>query len=131
MAAERHTADVGAPESQIRVVDPESCDLLLMFSNQSYLDDPVVLTVVIDGVDVLSQPFEVRNQHNFVRFPLRLGPGTRQLMVSSDTGVVLEEQFTLPGTGERQHAGIAYYNYADEDGRLIDWNIRSTPIGIR
>jgi hypothetical protein len=131
MAAEMHTDDVGASEGQIRVVDLESCDLLLMVSNQSYLDDPVVLTVVIDGVDVVSQPFEVRNQHHFVRFPLRLGPGPHQLKVSSDTGVVLEEQFTLPATGERQHAGIGYYNYADEDGKLIDWNIPSMPIGIK
>jgi hypothetical protein len=49
MDAEMHTADVGASEEP-------SCDLLLMVSNQSYLDDPVVLTVAIDGVDVLSQP---------------------------------------------------------------------------
>ena len=132
MAADMHTADVGdASEGDVRVVDPESCDLLLTVSNQSYLDDPVVLTVVIDGVDVLSQPFEVRNQHHFVRFPLRLGSGTHELKVSSDTGVVLDERFTLPATGERQHAGIAYYNYADEDGKLIDWNIQSMPVGIR
>jgi len=102
-----------------------------MVSNQSYLDDPVVLTVVIDGQEVLSQPFEVRNQHHFVRFPLRVGPGGHQLRASSDTGVVLDEEFMLPATGERQHAGISYYNYADADGRLIDWNIQSMPMGIR
>jgi hypothetical protein len=124
MDAEMHTADVGASEEP-------SCDLLLMVSNQSYLDDPVVLTVAIDGVDVLSQPFEVRSQHHFVRFPLRLGPGTHQLRVASDTGVVRQEQFTLPETGERQYATVAYYNYADEDGKLIDWNIESRPIGIK
>jgi hypothetical protein len=132
MAADMHTAGVGdASEGEVRVVDPESCDLLLTVSNESYLDDPVVLTVAIDGVDVLSQPFEVRDQHHFVRFPLRLGSGTHELKVSSDTEVVLEERFTLPATGERQYAGIAYYNYADEDGKLIDWNIQSIPIGIR
>lgn len=112
-------------------MDLESCDLLLMVNNASYLDDPVVLTVVIDGADLLSRPFEVRNQHHYVRFPLRLGPGTHQLKVSSNTGVVLEEQFTLPATGERQHASIGYYHYADEDGKLIDWNIQSMPMGIR
>lgn len=112
-------------------MDSESCDLLLMVSNQSHLDDPVVLTVGIDGVEVLSQPFEVRDQHHFVRFPLRLGPGTHQLRASSDTGVVLEEEFHLPASGERQYAGISYYNYADEDGKLIDWSIQSVPMGIR
>ncbi len=126
-----NTADVGALEGRVDVVDAESCNLMLMVSNQSYLDDPVVLTVDIDGVNVLSQPFEVRNQHHDVRFPLRLGTGTHQLRVSSDTGVVLEEKFTLPTTGGRQHASIDYYNYADEDGRLIDWNIQPMPMGIR
>lgn len=125
------TADVGASEGRISFVDPASCDLLLMVSNQSHLDDPVVLTVEIDGADVLSQPFEVRSQHHFVRFPLRLGSGAHQLKVSSDTGVVRQEQFTLPTSGDKQYAAIAYYNYADEDGKLIDWNIRSMPIGIK
>jgi len=64
----RHPADL---DDACRVPDAR----VPMVSNQSYLDDPVVLTVVIDGVDVLSQPFEVRNQHHFVRFPLRLGSG--------------------------------------------------------
>jgi hypothetical protein len=126
-----HTADVSASEGQVRLAELGSCDLLLMVSNQSRLDDPVVLTVAIDGVELLSRPFEVRNQHHFVRFPLHLGPGVHRLKASSNTGVVLEERFTLPATGERQHAGLNYYNYADEDGKLIDWNIQSTPIGIR
>lgn len=73
----------------------------------------------------------VRNQHHVVRFPLLLGPGRHQVKVSSDTEALIEEEFTLPATGERQHAGIAYYNYADEDGRLIDWCIQSTPMGIK
>jgi hypothetical protein len=126
-----HTADVGAFDGQVGLVDPEACDLMLMVSNQSYLDDPVVLTIVIDGVEVVSQPFEVRNQHHFVRFPLGLGPGTHRLEVSSDSGVVREEQFALPADGARQYAAISYYNYADEDGKLINWHIQSMPIGIR
>lgn len=72
----------------------------------------------------------MRNQHHFVRFPLHLGPGTHRLRVSSSTGVVLEEEFLLPANGARQHAAISYYNYADEDGKLIDWSIQSTPMGI-
>ena len=76
--------DVSGAETEI--VEPDACDLLLMVSNQSYLDDPVTLTVVIDGFRVLSQPFEVRNQHHFVRFPLRLAPGTHELTAVSNTG---------------------------------------------
>ena len=107
-----------------------SVDLLLRVSNQSYLDDPVALTVAIDGREVLSQSFDVRNQHHFVQFPLSLGPGRHQLRASSGTGVLLSEEFTLPETGERRHAGISYYNHADEDGAFIDWSIQSTPMGI-
>jgi hypothetical protein len=125
-----HTAYVEAPEGDVGVENSGPCDLLLRVSNESYLDDPVGLTVVIDGTEVLSQPFEVRNQHHFVQFPLLLGPGTHELRVVSSTGVVLTEEFLLPVTGERQHADISYYNYADEDGKLIDWSIRSTPMGV-
>lgn len=126
-----HTADVDVSTNQIKIVDREACDLLLTISNQSYLDDPVVLTVVIDGVEVLSRPFEVRNQHNFVPFPLCVGPGAHKVWVSTDTDVALEEEFVLPPTGERQYASIEYFNYADEDGKLIDWFIQSIPMGTK
>jgi hypothetical protein len=121
---------MGASERRVEVVDADSCDLLLMVSNQSYLDDPVVLTIAIDGIDVLSEPFEVRNQHHVVEFPLRLGAGEHLLKISSDTGVDREEHFTLPESRERRYAAIAYYNYADEDAELIDWHIQSAPMGI-
>lgn len=62
------TAHVGASVGQVELVDPEACDLMLTVSNQSYLDDPVVLTIVIDGVEVVSQPFEDRNQHHLSAF---------------------------------------------------------------
>jgi hypothetical protein len=122
---------VSGPEKDARISDPDSADLLLVVSNQSPLDDPVVLTIEIDDVEVLSQPFEVRNQHHYVYFPLRLGPGVHRLRATSGTGVSINESFTLPDDGARQYAGIDYYNYADEDGRLIDWGIQSTPMGVR
>lgn len=113
-----------------RITDRDSADLLLRVSNQSYLDDPVVLTVEIDDVEVLSQPFQVRNQHHYSYFPLRLGPGTHQLKATSDTGMTVDGSFTIPADGARQYAGIDYYNYADEDGMLIDWYLDSTPMGV-
>lgn len=101
-----------------------------MMSNQSYLDDPVILRVEIGGVEVVAQPFEVRNQHHNVYFQLHLGPGTHQLRITSDTGVVIDESFTLPKNGARRYGSICYYNYADEDGMLIDWYFSSVPIGV-
>jgi hypothetical protein len=122
---------VSAQDPDVRITDRDSADLLLMVSNQSFLDDPVVLTIEIDGLEVLSRPFEVRNQHHYVHFPLRLGSGSHQLRATSDTGVSINESFTLPEDGARQYAGISYYNYADEDGMLIDWVIQSTPMGVK
>lgn len=116
---------------RIGAVDRNSADFLLLVSNQSFLDDPVVLTVQIDGVEVVSQPFEVRNQHHYLSFPLRLGPGAHQLRVTSDTGLSLEETFSLPADGARRYGSVSYDNYADEDGMLIDWYFSSIPIGIR
>ena len=115
----------------VNITDRDSCDLLLSVSNQSYLDDPVVLAVVVDGVEILSQPFEVLTQHHFVEFPLILAPGTHKLTASSDTGVSLERRFTIPADRSRRYANISYYNYADEDGKLIAWHIQSRPMGIK
>lgn len=95
---------------------------------QSYLDDPVVITVEIDGVQVISEAFEVRNQHHFVRFPLRLGLGPHVVHVTTDTGIMIDEGFSLQ-EGPRSYASVSYYNYADEDGKLIDWHIRFEPMG--
>jgi hypothetical protein len=122
---------MGAQGPDARITDRDAADLLLMVSNQSYLDDPVVLTVEIDGLEVVSTQFEVRNQHHYVYFPLRLGPGSHELRATSDTGVSINESFTLPADGARRYAGISYFNYADEDGMLIDWVIRPTPMGVK
>jgi hypothetical protein len=34
------------------------------------MDDPVVLTVSIDGTEVVAQPIEVKGQHNWILFPI-------------------------------------------------------------
>ena len=114
----------------IGIVDLEQADLHLWVANQSPLDDPVLLTVEIDGTEIVSQPFEVRSQHHRLLFPLRIAPGGHRLRVTSDTGVTLRHEFTMPGT-ERQFAVIEYWNYADEDGRRITWQLSSRPTGLR
>lgn len=115
---------------RLSVVDGQSCNLLLSVSNQSYLDDPVVITIEIDGVQVVSESFEVRNQHHSVRFPLQLGLGPHVVHVTTDMGVTIDERFALQ-EGPRSHASVSYYNYADEDGKPIDWHIQFTPMGTR
>ena len=116
--------------SSITIVEPEHADLHLWVSNQSYLDDPVVLTIDIDGQLVTSQPFEVKHQHHWVLFPLEIPAGSHIVHVVSDTGVTRTQPFTLPA-GLRRYAVIDYWNDADEDGRQITWDLSTQPIGFR
>ena len=51
------------PTAEIAVVEEDEAALLLWVSNQSFEDDPVQVTIAIDGVEVISQQFEVEGQH--------------------------------------------------------------------
>lgn len=117
-------------QPRIRVVASDDAALHLWVSNQGPEDDPVVLTVTIDGIEVVAQPFEVRNQHTFVLFPLDIQPGPHEVKVISGTGVVFKRRFTMAEAG-RQYAGISYWNYPEDGGRKITWHMQSDPIGIR
>ncbi|GAB3944076.1 hypothetical protein [Micromonospora vulcania] len=113
----------------IRLVEEHLAELHLWVSNQSFTDDPVVLTISIDGVQVVAQPFEVQGQHNWILFPVRVPPGPHVVNVLSDLGVGLQEHFTMPETG-RRYAVIDYWNHAGEGARRINWHIQSTMIAF-
>jgi len=113
----------------IRLVEAEQADLHLEISNQSFRDDPVGLTVEIDGSQVLTGSFEVRNQHHRVRFPVRIPPGAHTLSVVSDTGASLRQPFRMPEIG-RRYAAIEYWNAA-EDERHITWYLSARPLGMK
>lgn len=98
-------------------------------SNQSFKDDPVVLTVSIDGTVVVAQPFELKGQHNWILFPIKAPPGLHVLHMVSETGVEMEKRFTLPETG-RRYAVIDYWNSPEAGDRHISWLIQATPIGF-
>jgi hypothetical protein len=122
----------GSPDSpisspSIRLVEEHQADLHLWVSNQAFKDDPVVLTVSIDGTVVVAQPFEVKGQHTWILFPIEVPPGLHVLHVVSGTGVEIEKRFTLPKTG-RRYAVIDYWNSPEAGGRHLSWLIQSTPI---
>lgn len=123
------SASPSSAASAIRIVDEDVADLHLWVSNQSFEDDPVVLTVSIDGTQVVAQAFEVESQHNWILFPIELPPGRHVVTVVSETGAELRRYFTSPGTG-RQYASIDYWNDAGGRGRYVSWLIQSTPIGF-
>ncbi|MEV1319160.1 hypothetical protein AB0J14_24130 [Micromonospora arborensis] len=119
----------GAAAPAVRLVEEHLADLHLWVSNQSFRDDPVVLTVSIDGTEIVDRHFAVEGQHNFVLFPVRVPPGDHVVRVVSGTGVDFQERFTMPEAG-RRYAAIGYVNAVDDRGRTIDWIFRSTPIAF-
>ncbi|MFG1870767.1 hypothetical protein [Micromonospora arborensis] len=119
----------GPAAPAVRLVEEHLADLHLWVSNQSFRDDPVVLTVSIDGTAIVDRHFAVEGQHNFVLFPVRVPPGSHVVRVVAGTGVDFEERFTMPEAG-RRYAAIGYVNAVDDGGRAIDWIFRSTPIAF-
>ena len=113
----------------VEVVAEDDADLHLWVSNQSFVDDPVTITVAIDGVTVVDQEFDVEGQHNWQLFPVALGPGPHTIRVGSDTGTTLERAFRTPRDG-RRHAVVDYWNYEDEHGRHFSWQIQRQPVAF-
>ena len=111
----------------IRVVAKrQQADLHLFVSNQSFVDDPVELTISIDSIEVIAESFDVGGQHNFVLFPLKVPPGRHTITAVSDTGVRMRQHFTLPETG-RRYASVFYWN---SPSRHIDWQIQARPMAF-
>ncbi|MCG5468480.1 hypothetical protein LADH09A_002343 [Micromonospora sp. LAH09] len=113
----------------VRLVEEQQADLHLWVSNQSFADDSVVLRVSIDGTGIVDQHFAVEHQHNWFLFPVRVPPGLHVVRVVSNTGVEIQETFTMPETG-RQYAAVDYGNPAHGGARHVNWFIRSTPIAF-
>lgn len=119
----------GAPDADVRVVAEDEAQLHLWVSNQSFVDDPVHLTVVVDGVEVVDEEFDVEGQHNWQLFPVTLPAGTHRLEVTSGTGATLVETFRT-GSARPRHAVVNYWNNEDRDGRFLDWLIQDEPVAF-
>lgn len=122
-------SSAGSRPAAIRTVAEDRADLHLWVSNQSFEDDPVFVTVGIDGTEVVAAPFEVEGQHNWILFPLRVPAGQHALNATTDTGVELEQRFTIPETG-RRYAVLDYWNYANDKGRHFTWRLQARPVGF-
>lgn len=93
------------------------------------------MTISIDGIEIVDQPFTVENQHNWILFPINAPHRAHTLSAVSDTGAKLEQTFTLPARG-RRYAVLNYWNYQDQDGRHSPGTSRTTrgpeqPRGVR
>lgn len=108
----------------IRIVAERQADMKLFVSNQSFDDATVELTVSIDGTELVSGIFDVKNQHNWCEFPAKTSPGQHVVTVVSDTGAELRERFMLPDVG-RRYAVINYWYGAEKDHPFFDWQFLS------
>lgn len=123
----------GAPPARPQVLvlegeEAEKADLQLWVSNQSFVDDLVHLTVLIDGELVVEDDFAVEGQHNWVSFPLQLSEGEHVIEVEADTGATLEETFVTPASGDKRYALVDYWNDDGKDGRHLDWMFQKEPM---
>ena len=110
--------EVTAAGADVKLVEEDRADLLLYVSNQSFDDEHVGLTVVVDGVTVVDGDFAVEGQHNWVRFPLGLSPGRHEITARSDSEAVLERSFRVPGDATR-YAVVDYWT--ETDGPTLTW----------
>ncbi|MFN2469712.1 MAG: hypothetical protein ABR583_01740 [Gaiellaceae bacterium] len=85
--------------------------LVLYVSNQGSRTPKVDIHVRIDGKAVIAAPFDVGNQHNWVRYTFRLRQGRHVLKARGRGGAArLTRSFEL---GVRKWAVLEYWDYHD------------------
>lgn len=109
----------GPPLGQ-RQTEPAPGMVRLWVSNQSFEDDPVRLTISIDGTPVVNDDFEVQGQHNWIPFDISgLTPGAHAIVAESDTGAQHLGEFTVL-VGEARWLVLDYWYYPDSsEGRYF------------
>lgn len=121
-APARFTVTPGPPVGQLQT-EPDPGEVKLWLSNQSFSDDLVSVSVVIDGEPAFDADLEVKGQHNWIPWEIGgLNPGRHTITARSDTGAELTSSFTLPA-GEPRWVVIDYwYDPADPEGRRFTLN---------
>jgi hypothetical protein len=104
-----------APVASEPAVVVEKGNFTLYVSNQSFEKPTMLIAVTIDGHQVVSDDFQVGNQHQFLRFALNLAAGPRRVVARAGDGTTVEATFRMPDDGERWGvltfwASAAYYS---------------------
>ena len=103
------------PAVEATTVTEQPRTLTLYVSNQSFADDPVGITISIDGETVVDNDFYVEGQHSWITFELAVSPGDHELVMASSTGVTQAASLVIPAEGHRW-AVVNYWFYpADLD----------------
>lgn len=116
-APARFTVTPGPPVGQLQT-EPDPGEVKLWLSNQSVTDDPVAVSIVIDGEPAFDADLEVKGQHNWIPWEIGgLNPGAHTITARSDTGAEFTGTFTLPA-GEARWVVLDYwYSPGDAEGR--------------
>lgn len=119
--------DVTAADAPVQLVDSDDADLVLYVSNQSFEDERVRLTVVVDDVTVVDGNFHVADQHNWAAFPLRMPSGMHTIRAEADSGAALAETFRVPGNRTR-YAVIDHWG--EDESAELTWKFHRQPVAF-
>lgn len=110
-------------------VEPDPGQVKLWVSNQSFEDDPVAITVAIDGVTVVDDSFAVGSQHNWFSFMVSgLQPGEHTITASSDTGATFEGTFRMPADQAHWMVIDHWFAVDDDESRFFMFRESNEPI---
>lgn len=121
------TEGAEAPTGEPRLVDEDEANLHLYVSNQSFDEPRVPVSVSIDGVVLVDEPFDVEGQHNWQAFPIAVGAGTHEVVVTGPNGATTTQQLVVPQRGDLW--AVTNYWTNDRKGSL-DWMVSDRPIGF-
>ena len=116
----------------VELGEPPQAELnvTLYVSNQSFVIDPVDITVLIEGEIVVDDEFLVLGQHNWIEFPLAYPPGTYELIARSTIGdTELVTEFTVD---ERFYMVVDFWgdDEPENPGPQFSFHASDQPIGF-
>jgi len=101
-------------------------------SNQSFAQNPVDITIHIDGKKAVSAEFEVADQHNWIEYRFKLTSGHHELVAFSDMGKATMEKIFETNDNQHYWAVVDYWYYPKQNGkRCFSFRISNEPIYFR
>lgn len=116
-------------DPEIHFTSDDEPPLTLYLSNQSFEDDPVLLTLSIDSVALIDGRFYVESQHNWLAALIELPPGEHTITASSDSGATLTETFEI-SPQQRLWAVLDYWYDGTSRSRKLTWFVSDEPVGF-
>ena len=132
--AKQYIGPISQPGNAQTLPQDPNGNFVLYVSNQSFDEDPVDITVHIDGKKAVEADFHVGNQHSWIKHRFNLPPGRHRLAAKSRTGKAsLDKVFDI---SDKHWAVIDYWYYPKLRGgsgptpRKFSFLIQDSPIGF-